>query len=420
MSSIINGGISQGLIILIVSDNTSTGILKDLLLSSNETSISVPVKLLQPVQSTHSVNNDVVLSTIDDSLEGWDGGLGKQVGVISHIALHNIWIEVHISLVNTVLEVFSQINTHNLLNSSGIEPVRIVRRFRLVDFEVIRTDVVVDGGDVVSKFIEHTSGSRPVSDLDVFSDNVLIKQDLSSGLVIRVGGGISELTEGSDLSHWVSPSITNTDTLDLDAILSVVRHNQSSESWDIMSGITFSEDVEVVLSKGWVQLEESDKEDLEILDGINSIVWSFVSTDRKTDSDWTVKEQEVVVIVPGNVVQDWLELTVLVSNGERTDFFVVTSGIRATWTTLEPKDQRSGVVKVGILILGSSSWVIDVEDLGLGVVVDGEVTGGVVGKVGVVETGRVDNGDFWVVEVGVDGVETVCEDGESADGEEKN
>lgn len=60
-------------------------------------------------------------------------------------------------------------------------------------------------------------------------------------------------------------------------------------------------------------------------------------------------------------------------NSERTDFLVVSSTIRASRTALQPEDQRSRVIKGGIGIVGTSSRVGDVEDLGLGLVVDSEV-----------------------------------------------
>lgn len=55
--------------------------------------------------------------------------------------------------------------------------------------------------------------------------------------------------------------------------------DDGSEGRNVVSTEAFTEDVEIVGSKAGIDLEESDQEDLEISDGIHSVVWSFATTD---------------------------------------------------------------------------------------------------------------------------------------------
>jgi len=183
-----------------------------------------------------------------------------------------------------------------------------------VVFEVVRADIIVDGAKEVGDLIEIASELGGVSSLESFSCNMLIHEDLVSALFVQKGGGERIFSERTNLNIRISPAITNTDTygakliknfykkcsftLEVDVVVGVVLDQDGSKSGDVMSTEAFTENVKVILGETTVQLEESDQEDLEISDSIHSVIRSFSTTDRETNTNGIINEQEVILIIP--------------------------------------------------------------------------------------------------------------------------
>jgi hypothetical protein len=148
-------------------------------------------------------------------------------------------------------------------------------------------------------------------------------------------------------------------------------------------------------------LEKSDQENLEISSGIHSVVGVFTfSSDRESNSDRAVNEEKIVFIVPSDVLEGWDEFSILTDNGQRTDFKIISCTIRASRTTLKPKDKRSRIIVGGCLGV-TSSGIEDVEDLGKSTSVGSDVPIINLSGIGDVGLSLVDNIGFRVIEIRV-------------------
>ena len=142
-----------------------------------------------------------------------------------------------------------------------------------------------------------------------------------------------------------------------------------------MATIAFSKDVKRLSSKRCVDLEESDEEGLHIFSNDSGSV-HVVSTDRVTNTDWVVDEEEMVLVIPGNIY--WNSLKGAVGVGHdcvRTEFIELTKTVSTAWTSLQPKEQWCGVVERCSGVCGTTSSVKPVEIFGLGGRVHGDVAG---------------------------------------------
>ena len=87
--------------------------------------VSRPLNSGQIVQSTSSVTDDIVLTTVQDNSEIRDNSLRQQEAVVSDIAETDIRVEIEVGLVNTVLVLAFGIDTVSSLGGRKVKPVRI-------------------------------------------------------------------------------------------------------------------------------------------------------------------------------------------------------------------------------------------------------------------------------------------------------
>jgi len=110
----------------------------------------------------------------------------------------------------------------------------------------------------------------------------------------------------------------------------------------------------------------------------------------------------MVIIVPGNVVENRTKVIVGKDDSERTSL-IITVSARDTRTTSERNDQRSGIVDSGGLLVAASRVEL-VKDLGARGLVDGDIASVKFTRIRETDGFLVNFVDFNIVETGVDRV----------------
>ena len=72
------------------------------------------------------------------------------------------------------------------------------------------------------------------------------------------------------MSEWISETVSDKNRLEVDVALSVGQ-DLRSEDGDVVAGIRFSSNVEVLLGILWELLEEESEKSVDILSGGNSV-----------------------------------------------------------------------------------------------------------------------------------------------------
>jgi len=110
----------------------------------------------------------------------------------------------------------------------------------------------------------------------------------------------------------------------------------------------------------------------------------------------------MVIVVPGNVIEDRTKIVISKDDSERTSL-IVTVSTRNTRTTSEGNDQRSGIIHSGGLLVAASRVEL-IKDLGARGLVDSDVSSVKFARIREIDGFLVDLVDFNVVEAGVDRV----------------
>lgn len=137
---------------------------------------------------------------------------------------------------------------------------------------------------------------------------------------------------------WVNESVSDGHTLEVHLKVTLgLEEEVVRDSWDIVTGIALSGDIEIFSLKLWVLLEESNEECRHVLGDLilvgNVMEWVGLG---ETGSNWLIDVDQVGPIVPGvRVVHESLSIslelvrTVLI---EESDFG------STSWSTSEPKN----------------------------------------------------------------------------------
>jgi hypothetical protein len=173
------------------------------------------------------------------------------------------------------------------------------------------------------------------------------------------------------LKIWVNETISNSHTLEVHLeVVFVLEDQVVGDSWDVVTGIRLTSDIEIFSLELWVLLEELNQELGHVVTNLifvsNEMEWVSMG---ETGSNWLIDVDQVGILVPGV----WIRLESLSIFVEFIwTVFVEKSNLGSTsWSTGEPKDNW---VVFGIIpgleppeehIVSSVVTVIDVNESGI-------------------------------------------------------
>jgi len=283
--------------------------------------------------------------------------------------LANISIEIVVHSVSAIRELDSRVK------SKGLSHIGVIEVERVRGSKVSRGAIsVIVGAEQSSNirvnngtdhFIKETSNSREVSvgklNLRLLSEG----GNIGSHLTTDESSSVAELSITSSLVAGVGQTVSDTNTCQVKTSFGLASNHLGSNRGNVMSSITFSENVEGIALEGSVNVEEVLQELDDGLSGLNRVSVFDFSCWGEADTRGLINEEKVVVFVPVDFRSDNFPASVGgVDDSQGADFGKVSEPISASRTSLHPHNNGSRVVEGGRTVSDTASGVENVVDVG--------------------------------------------------------
>jgi len=228
--------------------------------SGDEAVLARPLHLVEHGISTEMVANEVIFTVVEN-----DGDLSQKPGNQVQITTFEIINEVLIDSVRAGLPsavTNAQLGADSLLVDIVDNRVKVVAQSTIALLtDIINVDVTSSTQDDGLDLTAGVEGAVVVTRVDIRSAGFVLLLSLVHDTAVNEAVGIEIRSIAGSLDQWVSPAVTDGNTLQVDATLA---EDVGSNGRDVVSSIRLTSDVERQASVLRVLLEEVAQEGEEI------------------------------------------------------------------------------------------------------------------------------------------------------------